>query len=137
MRKILISLTIACLISATSVAPVSANDNYYGGMSVFNPLFPIAVALSIPAAIITAVVKTGIQDPIEHGLLAQTAPEGYSRPAPAEYSQRAPEGYARPVRVVYSAPATYYAPRPYYAPRVYVAPSGYYAPRGYYPYGGY
>jgi hypothetical protein len=144
MRKILATLIIAGLLSATSVASTFADGNYYG-MSVFNPFWPIATALSIPASIIARVVDPGARVPVILPTLATPAPAEYSQPAPAEYSQPAPAVYSRPAPVVYSRPAPvvysrpapYYAPGPYYAPRVYVGPRGYYAPRAYYPYGGY
>jgi hypothetical protein len=126
MRKILATLIIASLLSAASVAPIFADENYYG-MSVFNPFWPIATALSIPASIIASVVSPGAKVPV----ILPTFP-ALPTPAPVAYSQP-----AQPAPVVYSAPRTYYVPGPYYAPRVYVGPRGYYAPRAYYPYGGY
>jgi hypothetical protein len=128
MRKILATLIIAGLLSATSVVSTFADENYYD-MSVFNPFWPIATALSIPASIIARVVDPGATVPVILPTLAAPAPAVYSQPAPAVYS--------RPAPVVYSRPAPYYVPGPYYAPRVYVGPRGYYAPRAYYPYGGY
>jgi hypothetical protein len=112
MRKIAVTLIIASLLSATSVAPVFANG-WNGGYSHgrgygFNPLWPVAAivsaALYIPAAII--------------GTVAQIA-----TPQPVVYTYAPPPA---PVRV-YSEPATYYAPRYSYAP----APNDYYAPRTY------
>jgi hypothetical protein len=117
MRKILATLIMAGLLIATSVAPARAEENY--GISVFNPLWPVATALSIPAAVIASIVNPGATVPV----ILPTVPA----PAP----------------VVYSGPATYYVPGPYYAPRVYGGPTvyvgsrGYYAPRVYYPYRGY
>jgi len=107
MKKILVTLIIGSLLTAATAAPVFANgwDGHHhlrGG--IFNPLWPVAVALSIPAAVVGTVAN-----------LAVPVPVGY--------------GYAAPVQVapqVYSEPA-------YYAPRVYVAPRGYYSPRAYYP----
>lgn len=144
MRKILISLIIAGLVSAAAVAPVRADDNYIG-MSIFNPLWPIATALSIPASIIANVVSPGAPVPVILPTLplpapvvySEPAPVVYSRPAPVVYSRPAPVVYTRPAPVVYSRPAPYYVPGPYYAPRVYVGPRVYYAPRAYYPYNGY
>ena len=128
MRKILSTLVVASLLTATSVAPAFADEEYR--MSVFNPLWPIAFALSLPASIIAGVVDPGARVPVILPTVPVPAPVAYSQRAPEGYSQRAPEGYA--------APATYYAPGPYYAPTVYYGPSGYYgaranyAPSGYY-----
>jgi hypothetical protein len=113
MRKIIATLIIASLFSATSAAPVFADGwrgHYNGGVGVFNPFWPVDVALSIPAAIIGTVANAVVPAQVGYGYAAPPAP------------------------VVYSGPATYYAPGPYYAPRVvYAAPRGYY---GYYPYRG-
>lgn len=121
MRKITTTLAIACLLSATSVAPVSAHGWRGQSVNLFNPLWPVAAALSIPAAIIGTVANAVVPVPVEYGYTGPPAPVGY--------------GYAvSPAPVVYSGPATYYVPRQYYAPRVvYAAPRGYY---GYYPYRG-
>ena len=117
MKKILITLIVASLLSLTSVAPVFAGGwggGYHGRGGGFNPLWPIAAALTIPAAIIGTVVN-----------LAATVP--------------APYGYAAPqVPETYYAPGAYYGPRAYaapgyYGPRAYAAPTGNFAPRGYYP----
>ena len=102
MRKIVITLIVASLLSSTSVAPVFAGGwggGHHGRGGEFNPLWPIAAVLAIPAAVIGTV-------------LAATVPPTY--------------GYAEP-----QAPETYYAPGAYYAPRAYPAPTGYYAPRSY------
>jgi len=117
MRKIVVTLIVASLLSLTSVAPVLAGGwggGYYGRGGACNPLWPITAALTIPAAIIGTVVN-----------LAATVPPTY--------------GYAVPqVPVTYYAPGSYYAPRVYpapmryYASRVYAAPARYYRPRGYY-----
>jgi len=108
MKKTITTLVIACLFSATSVAPVFADGWRGRHVDVFNPLWPVAAALSIPAAIIGTVAHAVIPVPVGYGYAEP--------PAPAVSS-----GY----------PA-YYAPAPYYAPRVYVAPRGYYYPyRGY------
>ena len=111
MRKIVVTLIVASLLSATSAAPVFANGwggYYHGRGGGFNPFWPIAAALAIPAAVVGTVAQ-----------LAVPQPGGYVYDAP-------------PVPV-YAGPATYYAPQPYYAPRVYAAPRGYNAPRAYYP----
>ena len=102
MRKMISTLIIASLVSATSVAPAYADGwrGHHGG--VFNPLWPVAVALSIPAAIIGTVANAVTPVPVGYGYAAPPAPVAYS-------------GYP-----------TYYAPGAYYAPRVYVAPRGYY-----------
>jgi hypothetical protein len=107
MKKVLSALIIACLVSATSAAPAFADGWRGHHVSVFNPLWPIAAALTIPAAIIGTVASAVAPVPVGYGYDAPPAPEIYS-------------GYP-----------TYYAPRAYYAPRVYVAPRGNY---GYYPY---
>ena len=117
MRKIVVTLIVASLLSLTSVAPVFAGGwggGYYGRGGACNPLWPITAALTIPAAIIGTVVN-----------LAATVPPTY--------------GYAVPqVPVTYYAPGSYYAPRVYpapiryYASRVYAAPARYYRPMGYY-----
>jgi len=113
MRKITVTLLIASLLSASSVAPSFAGGYYYGGGYGCNPLWPVAAALTT-AAIIGSVVNA-------------------SAPAQGGYGYAAPP----PRTVVYSRPATYYVPGTYYAPRAYVGPRGYSAPRAYYPYRGY
>jgi hypothetical protein len=111
MRKIMVALIVAGLLSATTAVPLFANGGggYSHERSVgFDPFWPVTAALTIPVAI----VDTALQ-------LALPAPVVYSRPAP------------------YYAPGPYYAPS-YYAPRVYVAPRGYYSQRVvYYPARGY
>src|SRR5512139_1504877 len=114
MRKIVITLIVASLLSSTSVAPVFAGGwggGHHGRGGEFNPLWPIAAVLAIPAAVIGTV-------------LAATVPPTYGYAAP-----QAPETYYAPG--AYYAPRAYVAPR-YYARRAYAAPR-YYAPRGYYP----
>ena len=104
MRKIIVTLIVAALISATSAAPVFAHG--WGGHRgvVIDPFWPIAAALAIPEAIVGTVANLAVPEPVYY--------------APS----------------LYSGPATYYAPRPsYYAPRVYVTPRGYDSPRAYYP----
>jgi len=125
MRKILATLIIATLLSATTAAPVLADG--WGGHSRgrgggFNPLWPLTTAVTavlyIPAAIIGTVAQLVVPGPAGYGYAAPPAPvepRAYSGPAP------------------YYAPAPNYAPAPYYAPRVYVVPGGYYPPRAYYP----
>ena len=118
MRKIVVTLIVASLLSLTSVAPVFAGGGgggYHGRGGEFNPLWPITAALSIPAAIIGTIVN-----------LAATVPAPYGYDAP-----QAPETYCAPG--AYYAPRAYAAPTRYYAPRAYAAPTRYYAPRGYYP----
>jgi hypothetical protein len=113
MKKIFVALIIGSLLTATTAAPVFADDwnghsHLRGG--IFNPLWPIEVALSIPVAVIGTIAHATIPEPV-----------GYYAPPPVPVAPP-----------VYSAPPTYYAPEPYYAPRVYAAPRGYYAPRGHY-----
>jgi len=104
MKKIIITLMIGSLLSAAMVTPALAHDwdhpRVPGG--IFNPLWPVAAALAIPAAVVGAVASATIPEPVV------VAP---------------PEPIAPPV--YYSAPPAYYAPRVYVAPRPY-----YYAPRG-------
>jgi len=114
MRKIVVTLIVASLLSATSVAPVFADGwggYYHGRGGVFNPFWPITAALAIPAAIVGSVASLAVPPPVGYG---------YAAPPVAV----APPVYPRPV--------TYYAPGPYYGPRVYVAPRAYYPVRGYY-----
>jgi hypothetical protein len=108
MRKIVVTIIVASLLSATTAAPVFAHgwDGYphvRGG--IFNPFWPVAAALAIPAAIVGTVANIAVPEPV----------------------------YYPPPEPVYSGPATYYAPGSFYSPRVYVAPRGYYSPRAYYP----
>ena len=59
MRKIVVILVVASLLSLTSVAPVFAGGwggGYHGRGGGFYPLWPVAAALAIPAAIIGTVV---------------------------------------------------------------------------------
>jgi hypothetical protein len=111
MRKIVVTLIVASLLSATTAAPVFAHgwDGYphvRGG--IFNPLWPVAAALAIPAAIVGTVANIAVPEPV----------------------------YAPPPAPVYSGPATYYAPRVYVAPRGYYAPRAYYPVRYYRTYRG-
>ena len=112
MRKTIVAFIVAALVSAMGAAPAFANgwgSPYpYQQSVVVNPiLWPIAAALTLPAAIVGTVANVLVPPPVAYG---------YS-PAP-----------------VYSAPPpAYYPAGPYYyAPRVYAAPRAYYAPRGYY-----
>jgi hypothetical protein len=121
MRKIVVTLIVATLLSATTAAPVFANEwggHYHGrggGVDPFWPItWPITAALAIPAAIIGTVAHIAVPEPVGYGYAAPPAP-AYSGPA------------------TYYAPEPYYEPRVYYQPRVYVAPRGYYSPRAYYP----
>lgn len=114
MKKILVAVIIGSILTATTAAPVFADDWYGHGHlrgGIFNPLWPVEVALAIPAAVIGTVANAVVPEPV-----------GYAYAPPPQ-----------PVAVprAYSGPATYYAPEPYYAPRVYVAPRGYYTPRAY------
>ena len=108
MKKILVTLMIGSLLSTAIVTPVFAHGpdgfpHVRGG--IFNPLWPVAAALAIPAAVVGAVVSVTVPEPV------------VVAPAPV----------APPV---YSEPPAYYAPRAYVAPRPYYAP-----PRAYYPHG--
>jgi hypothetical protein len=132
MRKILSTLIIAGLLSAASVAPTFADDHYYG-MSIFNPFWPIATALSIPASVIASLVDPGARVPVILPVLPPS-PLAYSRPEREAYSRPPRVVYSQPPPVVYSRPAPYYVRGPYYGRSVYYGPNGYYyAPRGYYP----
>jgi hypothetical protein len=112
MRKILATLIIASLLSATTVAP-----SFAGGYEC-NPFWPVAAALTT-AAIIGSVANAAAPSPVVYGYGAPPATVVYTRPA------------------AYYAPRPYYAPAGYYAARGYAAPRGYYAPRAHYPYRGY
>ncbi len=104
MKKILVTLMIGSLLSAAVVTPALAHDwdhpHVPGG--IFNPLWPVAAALAIPAAVVGAIASAADPGPVVVAPPAPVAPP------------------------VYSAPPAYYAPRVYVAPRPY-----YYAPRGY------
>ncbi|NVN89599.1 MAG: hypothetical protein HXX11_03255 [Desulfuromonadales bacterium] len=109
MKKIMITLIVGSLLSAALATPVFADGrdgfpHIRGG--IFNPLWPVAVALAIPAAVVGTVASLSVPEPVGYGY----APH--------------PLTVAQPV---------YSAPPAYYAPRVYVSPRGYYAPRAYYP----
>jgi hypothetical protein len=107
MKKLFTTLVFASLLSVTSVAPVFADAVY--GMSVFNPLWPVATALSLPASIIANLVSPGANVPVVVPTLPLPAPVVYQQPVPYYYAPR-----------VYVGPG-YYAPR-YYAPRAYYPP---------------
>lgn len=113
MRKIVVTFIVASLLSATSAAPVFAhewNGYYHGSGVVFNPLWPITAALSIPAAIVGTIANSVV-----------AGPGGYVYAVPPA-----------PVRqVVYSRSVAYYAPRLYAAPRGYYSQGAYYPARGY------
>jgi hypothetical protein len=143
MRKIVVTLMVASLLSLTFVAPVFADGwggGHHGRGGVFNPLWPVAAVLSIPAAIIGTVVNLAATvPPAPYGYAAPPVPETYYAPG-ASYAPRvyaAPGAYYAPR--AYAARPGYYAPRAYaarpgyYAPRTYAAPTGNYAPGGYYP----
>jgi hypothetical protein len=146
MRKILVTLIVASLLFSTSVATVFAGGwggGHYGRGGGFNPLWPIAAVLTIPAAVIGTVVNLAATAPPTYGYAAPQAPETYYAPesyyAPRAYA--APNGYYAPR--AYAAPTGYYVPRSYaaptryYAPRAYAARTGNFARRGYYPVSGY
>ncbi len=137
MRRIIVTLIIASLLSLTSAAPVFAggwgggyyerSNRYYGRGHGFNPLWPITAALSIPAAIIGTVANLAATVPPAYGYAEPQAPETYYAPG-ACYMLRT---YPRPM--AYYSPKVYVAPMGYYAPRAYTVPPGYFAPRGHYP----
>src|SRR5208283_3601319 len=142
MRKIVVTLIVASLLSLTSVAPVFAGGWggwYHGRGGGFTPLWPITAALAIPAAIIGTVVNLAATVPAPYGYAAPEAPETYYAPggyyAPRAYAPPtayyAPRAYAPPT--AYYAPRAYAPPTRYYAPRAYAPPTAYYAPRGYAP----
>ena len=145
MKKIVVTLIVASLLFSTSVAPVFAGGwggGHHGRGGEFNPLWPIAAVLTIPAAVIGTVLNLATTVPPTYGYAAPQAPETYYAPG-AYYAPRAypaPTVYYAPR--AYPAPTVYYAPRAYartgyYAPRAYAAPTRYYAPRGHYPVSGY
>lgn len=108
MKKFIATLMIGGLLSAAAVSPALAQEwdhpHIRGG--VFNPLWPVVAALSIPAAVAGAIANVTV-------------------PAPAELA----------LPPLPPAPRVYSAPPAYNAPRVYVTPaprSDYYAPREYY-----
>jgi hypothetical protein len=110
MKKIVVTIIVASLLSATTAAPVFADG--WGGYSHgrgdgFNPFWPITAALAIPAAIVGTAVHLAVPEPV------------YAPPPGS-------------VATVYSGPATYYSPRVYAAPRGYYAPRAYYSDRSYY-----
>ena len=123
MRKIVITIIAAAILSATAAVPAFADrwegHDHDGGIP-GGPLWPIVAAASIPAAVIDTVTHIvfpfpGIgypATPVTTGTGAYTGPADFT-----------PTAYAGPAG---------YAPAPYYAPREYVAPRGYYEPRGYY-----
>ena len=144
MKKIVITLIVASLLSSTYVAPVFAGGwggGHHGRGGEFNPLWPIAAVLAIPAAVIGTVLAATV--PPTYGYAAPQAPEPYYAPG-AYYAPRAypaPTGYyaprAYPAPTGYYAPRAYPAPTGYYAPRSYAAPTGNFARGGYYPESGY
>ncbi len=108
MKKIAAGIIVASVLSVTCALPAFADEwgPHYGRVDILNPLWPVAVALSIPAAVVGTVARLAVP------------------PVPVY-------GYAAPPEpVVYERPVAYY-PRYYYPRRVYVAPRGYYG--AYYP----
>jgi hypothetical protein len=88
MRKIVVTLIVASLLSATTAPPVFANGwgghshGWHGGVNIF---WPIAAALTIPAAIIGTVANLAVPPPLGYGYAAPPVPvqpEGYSGPSP-------------------------------------------------------
>ncbi len=70
MRKIVVTLIVASLLSLTSVAPVFAGGwggGYHGRGCGFNPLWPITTTLAIPAAVIGTVVNLAATVPATYG----------------------------------------------------------------------
>ena len=131
MRRILVALIVACLLSATSAAPVFADGwggHSHGRGGGFNPLWPITAAVNaalyIPVAIIGTVAQLAVPGPVGYGY----APP----PAPVRQVYAGPATYYTPGTYYAPAPTRYFAPAPYYQQRVYAAPKGYYAPP-YYP----
>lgn len=107
MKKLIVTLIIGSLLSAATVTPALASEwnppHVRGG--IFNPLWPVVAALSIPTAIAGAVANATVPAPV----VVASPPVSVAPP-------------------VYAAPPEYYAPT-----RVYVAPRPYhYAPRAYY-----
>jgi hypothetical protein len=123
MRKIVVTLIVASLLSLTSVAPVFAGG--WGGGYHGRGLWPITAALGIPGAIIGTVVNLAATVPATYGYAAPQAPETYYTPG----TYYAPRVYAAPTR--YYTPRAYAGPTRYYAPRAYAGPTRYYAPRAY------
>ena len=145
MRKIVVTLIVASFLFSTSVTPVFAGGwgggHHHGREGGFNPLWPIAVALTIPAAIIGTVVNLAATVPAPYGYAGPQAPEPYYAPGEYYAPYAAPTGYYEPG--AYAAPTRYYAPRAYaaptryYAPRAYAEPTRNFVRRGYYPVSGY
>lgn len=104
MKKIVITITVAALLSATSALPAFADGwgPHHEEISILNPLWPVAVALSIPAAIVGSVARITSPPPVAYDYAVPPAPIVYERPVIVE------------------------------RPRVYVAPRAYYPGRGYY-----
>ncbi|HTP64826.1 MAG TPA: hypothetical protein VMJ66_05500 [Geobacteraceae bacterium] len=108
MKKFAITIVVASLLAATSAVPAFADGwgHHHGGVEVLNPLWPVAAALAIPAAIVGTVARLAVPPAPVYGYAAPPAPVVYERPV-AYYPQR-----------VYAAPRAYYGGRVYY-PRGY------------------
>jgi hypothetical protein len=134
MRKMVITLIAATILSATAAAPAFADR--WGGHDQDRgipggPLWPVVAALSIPAAVINTVTHIALPIP-GIGYPATPATAGHAAYAgPANFAPTAHAGPADYAPAAYAGPPDY-APAPYHAPREYVAPRGYYTPRGYY-----
>ena len=135
MKKIVVSLAITALLSATISAPAFADGwgrHSHGSTAADVLLWPIVAALTLPAAIIGTVAQAtlphavvyGNPSPIVEGPAAYAGPRAYYAPEPCNPSQ------------AYVEPREYYAPRGYYAARGYYAPRAYYSERGYRTYRG-
>ena len=113
MKRIVVALAAAALISTTVAAPAFADGwgrHSHEVTAVDVLLWPI----TIPAAIIGGIAQATIPHPVV-----------YEAPAPAY--QEGPAAYAGPRG--YYAPSTYYAPRGYYGRSEYYRPGGYYERR--------
>jgi len=118
MKKLVVSIAVTALVTAVA-APAFAEGwgrHSHGAVVADALLWPIAAALTIPAAIIGGVAQATLPHPVIYG----------SPPPPVVEGPGA-----------YAGPGAYYAPRVYVEPRVYYVPRGYYAPRAYYPARGY
>jgi hypothetical protein len=120
MKRIIVTLAMTALVSTTLSAPAFADGwgrHYSHGPSAAEVLlWPIAAAITLPAAIIGSVAQATLPPPVVVG-------------GPPQYDY-GPAAYAGPR--AYYAPAPCPPPRAYREYRGYYAPRGYYEPRGYY-----
>ncbi len=107
MKRIVVSLAAAVLITASVAAPAFA-DGWGRHSHEVTAADVLLWPLTIPAAIIGGIAQATIPHPVV-----------YETPAP-----------------VYGGPAVYAGPRAYYAPSGYYGRSGHYRPGGYYDRGG-